>query len=57
MSTESSSDNGNGKRIDEDMLHQPIKEDKKKVSIVLTESGFRKFITQYERKIDRKSVV
>ncbi|MEW6375037.1 MAG: CRISPR-associated endonuclease Cas1 [Thermodesulfobacteriota bacterium] len=54
MSKESSSDNENGKRIDEDMLHQPIKEDKKKVSIVLTESGFRKFITQYERKMSQK---
>jgi CRISPR-associated protein Cas1 len=54
MSKESSSDNENGKRIDEEMVNQPIKEDKKKVSIVLTESGFRKFITQYERKMNQK---
>jgi hypothetical protein len=54
MSTESLSDHENGKRIDEDMPHQPIKEGKRKVSIVLTESGFRKFITQYERKMSQR---
>lgn len=46
---------GNGERgEDEAEAGPPAQAEKKKVSVLLTEAGFRKFITQHERKMNEK---
>ena len=53
-SGESTEDREDRAEIEEETAVLPEERANRKVSVVLTESGFRKFITQYERKMNQK---
>lgn len=54
MGKESLTDKEEDKGNDEEITDVPERDGKKKISMMLTETGFRKFITQYERKMNQK---